>query len=182
MNLENGGFLPSWIQILLLTFLNILKVSKLFRKTLILSIESGSMCKHQGSLEQSGFYTTLFSFLRLNRTLCGIKHGSTPYLEKKKKIVQRRRGFSMLLFPLPLARSKENGNIEFRILIGCVPYTMKPVYTLPAARKRLLQTRLYSEALSVMNLTYQESRILLSIISTPSLTFLIPFVIINAEF
>ena len=44
----------------------------------------------------------------------------------------------MLLFPLPLARNKENGNIEFRILIGCVPYTMKSVYTLPAVSKRLL--------------------------------------------
>ena len=86
----------------------------------------------------------------------------------------------MLLFPLPLARNKENGNTEFRFLIGCVPYTVKPVYTLPAARKKLPQMRLYSEALSEMNL--QESRILMSIISTPSLTFLIPFIIINTEF
>jgi len=38
-----------------------------------------------------------------------------------------------------IARNKENGNIESRILIGCAPYTMKPVYTLPAARKRLLK-------------------------------------------
>ena len=44
----------------------------------------------------------------------------------------------MLLFLFSFARNKENGNIEFRILIGCVPYTMKPVYTLPAVRKRLL--------------------------------------------
>ena len=153
-------FLTSWIQILLMAALNKLlnKPGQLLlsiqtcQKMLILLVESGSMCKHQGSSEQSGSYTTLFSFLRLNRTLCGIKHCSTPYLEKKKIIVQRRRGFSMLLFPLPLARSKENGNIEFRILIGCVPYTMKSVYTLPAASKNLLQTRLYSEALSVMNL------------------------------
>ena len=86
----------------------------------------------------------------------------------------------MLLFPLPLVRNKENGNTEFRFLIGCVPYTVKPVYTLPAARKKLPQMRLYSEALSEMNL--QESRILMSIISTPSLTFLIPFIIINTEF
>ena len=86
----------------------------------------------------------------------------------------------MLLFPLLFARNKENGNIEFRILIDCVQYTMKPVYTLLAARKRLPWTRPYTEALSKMNL--QESRILLSIISTPSLTFLIPFVIINMEF
>ena len=27
----------------------------------------------------------------------------------------------MLLFPLPCARNKKNGNIESRILIGCVP-------------------------------------------------------------
>ena len=67
--------------------------------------------------------------------MCGIKHGSTSYLEKKKIIVQRRRGFSMLLFLLLFARNKENGNIESRILIGYAPCTMKPVYILPAARK-----------------------------------------------
>ena len=39
INLESGGFLPIWIQILLV------------RKTLIFSIKSGSMCKHQGSSE-----------------------------------------------------------------------------------------------------------------------------------
>ena len=44
----------------------------------------------------------------------------------------------MVLLPLPLARNKENGNIESRILIGCAPCTMIPVYTLLAARKRLL--------------------------------------------
>jgi len=58
--------------------------------------------------------------------------------KKKKIIVQRRRGFSMLLFPLLLARNKENGIIESRILIGCAPFTMIPVYALLAARKRLL--------------------------------------------
>jgi len=42
-----------------------------------------------------------------------------PTLKKKKIIVQRKRGFSMLLFPLPLARNKEN-----IILIGCAPCTM----------------------------------------------------------
>ena len=104
----------------------------------ILLIESGSMCKHQGSSEQSGSYTTLSSFLQLNKTLCGIKHGSTPYLEKKKIIGQRRRGFSMLLFPFHLARNKENGNIESRILIDCSPCTMILVYILQAARKSLL--------------------------------------------
>ena len=84
----------------------------------------------------------------------------------------------MLLFPLPLARNKENGNIKSKILIGCATCTMIPVYTLLAARTRLLLTRLYSKALSEMNFL-QESRILLSKISTPCLTFLIPFVIIN---
>ena len=68
------------------------------------------MCKHQGSSEQSGSYTTLSSSLQLNRTLCGIKHGSTH----KKKNSAEKEGFSMLLFPLPLARNKENGNIENR--------------------------------------------------------------------
>ena len=32
------------------------------------------------------------SFLPLNRTLSGIKHGSTPYLDKKEDNLQRRRG------------------------------------------------------------------------------------------
>jgi len=73
------------------------------------------MCKHQGSSKQSGSYTTLSNFLWLKRTLYGIKHDSTPYLEKRKKIiVQRRRGFSMLLFflPLPETRKMETYKVE----------------------------------------------------------------------
>jgi len=53
--------------------------------------------------------------LWLKRTLYGIKHDSTPYLEKRKKIiVQRRRGFSMLLFflPLPETRKMETYKVE----------------------------------------------------------------------
>ena len=38
--------------------------------------------------------------------------------------------FISLTLPLPRAGNKENGNIESRILIGCVPCTMIPVYTL----------------------------------------------------
>ena len=45
----------------------------------------------------------------------------------------------MLLFPFPLSRNNENGNIEKRILLGCAPCTMIVVYILPDARKRLLQ-------------------------------------------
>jgi len=52
--------------------------------------------------------------------------------------VQRRRGFSFSLFPFPLARNKENGNIENRILIGYAPFTMIPAYTLPGVKKRLM--------------------------------------------
>ena len=44
-------------------------------------------------------------------------------------------GFSMLLFPLPFARNKINGNTESKIPIGYAPCTMTPVYFLPAARK-----------------------------------------------
>ena len=108
---------------------------------LILSIES--MCsKHQGSSKQSGSYATLSSFLRLNRTLCGIKQGSTPYLEKKKIIVQRRRGFSMIFLPLPLVRNKENGNIEVEswLVVHCSLWY------------QFILCRLYSEALSERNL------------------------------
>jgi len=61
---------------------------------------------------------------------------SSGYLELKKIVVQRRRGFPLSLFPFPLARNNENGNKESRILIGCAPCTMIPVYSLPAARKR----------------------------------------------
>jgi len=76
--------------------------------------------------------------LWLNRTLCGITWHYTPLEKKKKIIVQRRRGFAPYLFPFPLARNKEYGNIESRILMGCAPCTMITVYTLPAARERLL--------------------------------------------
>ena len=41
----------------------------------------------------------------------------------------------MLLFPLSLARNKENENIETRKPIGYAPCTVKPVYNLSAARK-----------------------------------------------
>ena len=43
----------------------------------------------------------------------------------------------MLLFPFPLARNKENGNIKRRILIGCAPCTMIPVYTLSAGKEKI---------------------------------------------
>jgi len=49
-----------------------------------------------------------------------------PIWKKKKIIVQRRRGFSLSLFSFPLAKNKENGNIESRILIGCALCTMLP--------------------------------------------------------
>jgi len=94
------------------------------------------MCKHQGSSEQSGSYRTLSSFLWLNRTLCGITWQYT--LLGKKKIIVQSGEVSLLLFPLPLTRNKENGTVESRILTGCAPCTMIPVYTLPAGRKRLL--------------------------------------------
>jgi len=58
--------------------------------------------------------------------------------KKKNLIVQRKRGFPMILFPLPFVRNKENRNIESRILIGCAPCTMIPVYTLLVARNRIL--------------------------------------------
>jgi len=69
--------------------------------------------------------------------LCGITWQYT-LIRKKKRKEQRRRGFSLFLFPFPLSRNKENGNMESRILIGCAPCTMIPVYTLLAARKSLL--------------------------------------------
>ena len=44
----------------------------------------------------------------------------------------------MLLYPLPLARNRDNGNIENRVLIGCALCNMILVYILPAAGKNLL--------------------------------------------
>ena len=85
----------------------------------------------------------------------------------------------MLFFPLPFARNKENGNIETRISIGYEPSNYKTCLYSAGCKEVIAVTKPYSEALFEMNL--QELRILLSIISTPILTFLIPFVIFNAE-
>ena len=58
---------------------------------------------------------------------------------KKENNSAEKEGFlSFSLFLFPLARNNENGNKERRILIGCAPFTVIPVYTLPAARKRFL--------------------------------------------
>ena len=46
--------------------------------------------------------------------------------------------------PFQLSLSLEQ-KIESRILMGCAPFTMIPVYTLPAARNRLLWRKLYFE-------------------------------------
>ena len=43
----------------------------------------------------------------------------------KTKIIVQRGGVERSLIPLPLARNKENENIESRILIGCTMYTMQ---------------------------------------------------------
>jgi len=48
-----------------------------------------------------------------------------PNWKKKKILVQRRRSFSLSFFPFPLARNKENGNIESRILIASAPFTIQ---------------------------------------------------------
>ena len=129
-----------------------LAMSKLVGNTLILSMESGSMCKHQGSSEQSGSYTTLSSFLWLKRILCKITCQNTLLGKKEKKIiVQIRRGFSLSSpsqFILCRLRGKDSCRQGF-ILKHCLRWT---------------------------------SRIHLSKISTPFLTFLIPFVIIKAKF
>ena len=85
----------------------------------------------------------------------------------------------MLFFPLPFVRNKENGNIETRIPIGYEPSNYKTCLYSAGCKEVIAVTKPYSEALFEMNL--QELRILLSIISTPILTFLIPFVIFNAE-
>ena len=46
--------------------------------------------------------------------------------------------------PFQLSLSLEQ-KIESIILMGCAPFTMIPVYTLPAARNRLLWRKLYFE-------------------------------------
>ena len=59
-------------------------------------------------------------------------------LGKKENKSAEKEEFLCASLPPPIARKKENGNIESRILIGCAPCTMIPVYILPAARKRFL--------------------------------------------
>ena len=58
------------------------------------------------------FLYNSLQFLAAEQNPVWNKTCSTSYLEKKKIIVQRRRGFSIVLFPLPFARNKENVNIE----------------------------------------------------------------------
>ena len=105
--------------------------------------------------------------------------GRTPYVEKKENHRQRGGGDSLLLFPLPLARNNQNGNIESRILIGCAPCPMKPVLLCRlqgkdcCSRGRILKY--------CTRWTYKNPD-LLSKKSTPFLIFLIPIVIVKAKF
>ena len=76
------------------------------------------------------------SILWLSRTLCGIKHGSTPYSEKKENNRRVSLCFSSpLLLPETWKMETEN-----RILIGCAPCTLILVNNLPAKRKILMET------------------------------------------
>ena len=81
--------------------------SELVGKTLILSIKSGSMCKHHGSTEQSGFYTTL-QFLGAEQNPVW---NYMTVLGKKKIIVQRRGGG---VFSLPLPSCQKQGKLKHR--------------------------------------------------------------------
>ena len=114
------------------------------------------MCRHIGSSKQSGFYTPLSSSLWLNRTLCGITW-QYILLGKKENNIAEKEG---LLFPLPFARNKENGNIESRILKGCVNHTLWNRFILCRLRGKDCRRRgciLKHCPVSKMNL--QESRI-----------------------
>ena len=105
---------------------------------------------------------------------------AVPYLEKKKNNSAEKEGV-LSLFSFPLARNKENGNIESTILIGFGQFDMIPVYALLTARKKMLLSRPYSEALCP-RWTYKNQEFFCQKISSPSLTFIIPFLIIKAEF
>ena len=105
--MENGGILPNWIQILLLAALNILPGELLFsiqtcQKDARFFCEYGSMCKHQGSSELSG----------------------SVHQKKGNNSAEKEDFLSLSLFSFPLARNKENGNRESRILIGYAPCTI----------------------------------------------------------
>ena len=125
--MENGGILPNWIQILLLAALNILPGELLF-----------SFQTHQKDVN---------SFVNMVPcvSIKGAQNCQVQYTKKKGNNSAEKEDFlslslslSVSLFSFPLARNKENGNRESRILIGYAPCTIIPVYTLPAARKRLL--------------------------------------------
>ena len=84
-------FLLSWIQTFLLSALNILLNN--IGKALILSIESGSVCKHEDSSEQSGSYTTLSNFLWEQNPVWN--NMTVHPTGTKNIIVHRRTGFSL---------------------------------------------------------------------------------------
>ena len=74
---------------------------------LILSIESGSMCKHQESSEQSGSYTTLSSILKLNRTHVWNKTWQYTLLGKQEHNSAEKEGFLYASLPPPSCQKQE---------------------------------------------------------------------------
>ena len=94
---------------------------KLFRLNLVL-------CVSIKGVQTSQSYTTLSRFLWLNRTLEGITWHYT-LLRKKEINSAEKVVFFLSFFPLPLARNKENGSIESRILIGCEPCNDTGLYS-----------------------------------------------------
>ena len=83
------------------------------------------MCKHQGSSEQSGSCSTL-QFLVAEQKPVRNNMAVHPTWKKENNSAEKEGFLSLSLFPFPLARNKENGKIESRILIGCTPFTIIP--------------------------------------------------------
>ena len=130
------------------------------------------MCRHRESSDQSCSSTTLSSFLWLNRTLCIITWQYTP-LEKRKKITVHRRKGSMLLVPLPLAsRDGSSVNLDLEYWWVCTKH-MITVYTLLVEGKDCCRRGCILKHCVRDELT--RTIIFLSKISTPFLTFLIPY-------
>ena len=130
---------------------------KFFRLNLVL-------CVSIKGVQTSHSYTTLSRFLWLNRTPEGI---TWYYTLLRKKEINSAEWFFSLFLPPPSCQKQGKWKHIKRIRIACAPCTMIPVYTLPAERKRLMQTRPYSKHCVRDELT--RTKVLLSKISTPFL-------------
>ena len=128
----------------------------------------------KGAQNSQVFFTTISSFLWLNRTLCGITWQCT-LLGKKEIIVQRRRGFSTLLFPLHLARRDRNSvNLGLESWWVCTMHYDTSLYSAGCKEKMDVEEAIFWSTVSKINIREPSGKY-----SLLFLTFLIPFNILE---